>query len=64
MVENTQRTCNVDDARNDMTTQNLPNAFAAALFFATRITLNRTVFDSGRHWPVQSRTLSLSNPAI
>ena len=31
------------------TTQNLPNALVAALFFATRSTLKRTVFDSGRH---------------
>jgi hypothetical protein len=31
--------------------QNLPNVFDAALLFATRSTLNRTVFDSGRHWP-------------
>ena len=29
--------------------QNLPNDFAAALFFDTRSTLKRTVFDSGRH---------------
>ena len=29
--------------------QNLPNDLAAALFFATRTTLKRTVFDSGRH---------------
>ena len=31
------------------TAQNLPNDFAAALFFDTRRTLKRTVFDSGRH---------------
>ena len=31
------------------TTQNLPKDFAAALFFDTRSTLKRTVFDSGRH---------------
>ena len=29
--------------------QNLLKAFAAALFFITRRTLNRTVLDSGRH---------------
>lgn len=34
--------------------QNLMNAFAAALFFDTRRTLNRTVFERGRHWPERS----------
>lgn len=38
--------------RTTQHTQNLPNDLAAALFFATRRTLNRTVFDRGRHWPV------------
>lgn len=31
------------------TSQNLPKALAEALLFDTRRTLNRTVFDSGRH---------------
>lgn len=41
--------------------QNFPNDLVAALFFDTRNTLNRTVFDNGRHWPAhvhQSATSS------
>lgn len=34
--------------------QNFPNDFDDALFFATRSTLKRTVFDSGRHWPANT----------
>jgi hypothetical protein len=34
--------------------QNLLNSLVAALLFATRRTLNRTVFDSGRHCPAKN----------
>jgi len=36
-------------------TQNFPKDLVAALFFDTRSTLNRTVFDSGRHCPARAR---------
>jgi len=35
--------------------QNFPKDLVAALFFDTRSTLNRTVFDSGRHCPARAR---------
>jgi hypothetical protein len=38
----------------------LPKDLLAALFFATRNTLKRTVFDSGRHCPV----LEINQPII
>jgi hypothetical protein len=36
--------------------QNLPKDLAEALLFDTRSTLNRTVLDSGLHWPTPRQT--------
>jgi hypothetical protein len=53
-IKDSKWTCDDTPTPPHHRAQNLPNALASAWFFVTRRTLNLTVFDSGRHWPVQS----------